>query len=419
MVAGQHDHFDTEFMESGDRFFRGWLDAVRNADHSDQFVVVRGKNHGVAAGGVHGADVDFMRLHERHVAEDEFLSVNPAENPVSGQRFEIIDFGKRQVALLCGADNRIRQWMFRILFGGGRHCKKLVFSERRIFSEDDAGKIGTPFRNGSGFVENHGRCLAGGFQRFPALDENAQLCAAPDSDDQRNGSRQTERAGTRDHQYCKSETQRMGECLPDSEEPDGECRRRDEDDAPDEEAGDGVRQTCDRRTGPLCVLNHGDDFGYDRVVACMCYAEDERTVSVHGAAGYAGTGGFFHGHAFAGQHGFVNGRGAFLHDAVRRDPLSGFDADTVIGFELVYRNDDLSVIHHQVSGFRCELHQFADGSRRLAAGTCFQKLAEHDQCNDHASRIEIEMNAVAFRHQVDTVNDRRAGSERDERIHIR
>lgn len=111
--------------------------------------------------------------------------------------------------------------------------------------------------------------------------------------------------------------------------------------------------------GPLCVLNHGDDFGYDRVVACMCYAEDERTVSVHGAAGYAGTGGFFHGHAFAGQHGFVNGRDTFLHDAVRRDPLSGFDADTVIGFELVYRNDYLSVIHHQVSGFRCELHQFA------------------------------------------------------------
>ena len=94
---------------------------------------------------------------------------------------------------------------------------------------------------------------------------------------------------------------------------------------------------------------------------------------------------FFNRNTFAGNSGFIDAGRAFRNDAVRRDAFTGADDDFIADDKVFDGDDRFDAVAQDRRLFRCQVHQLFDSRTGLAFGAGFEKLADIDEGNNHAS----------------------------------
>ena len=144
----------------------------------------------------------------------------------------------------------------------------------------DADELHAPGRDRAGLVEHDRVDAAGGLEHLGALDEQAELRAAPGADEQRGGRGEPERARAGDDQHrdggAERERRGLARAEPEAERGDGEA-----DDDRDEHAGDAVGEPLHGRLARLRLGHEPRDLGERGVGADLRRADDEPAAGVH------------------------------------------------------------------------------------------------------------------------------------------
>ena len=275
-------------------------------------------------------------------------------------------------------------------------------------------------------------CLAGLLERDGGLEENAVFRAEAAADHDRNGRRQTERAGTGDDQHRDAPREGVAECFSE-QQPDDKGQSRDRDHRRDEHAGDAVRELRDRRLGGRRIADHFDDLREGGVLAHARGLTANKAGLIDRRGRHAVSRGLVHGDALAGQRGFVDRARSVEHQTVHGDTLARAYEKDVAARDLVDRNGHLRPAAFNAGGLRREAHQGPQRVRGLSLRAGLKHLADGDEREDHRRGFEVQivhqrMCALAVAvldggsHQEknnDAVGERHAGAERDERVHVR
>ena len=105
-----------------------------------------------------------------------------------------------------------------------------------------------------------------------------------------------------------------------------------------EVGGDSVGETLHRGAAALGFADQLHDLREHRFAADAFGFHDETAAGIQRAAGDFIAGGFFDGHRFASDHGFIHGASAFADCAVNGDALAGAYAQAVAAFHLIERD---------------------------------------------------------------------------------
>ena len=101
------------------------------------------------------------------------------------------------------------------------------------------------------------------------------------------------------------------------------------------------------------------------------------------------------GHRLAGDHRFVDGRFAFLDDAVDRNAVARTDAQAIAGMNVVERDVLVAAVGaHAPRALGRQLQQRADRGAGAAAGAQLQHLPEQHQRHDRRGGLEVEGDAA-------------------------
>ena len=135
----------------------------------------------------------------------------------------------------------------------------------------------------------------------------------------------------------------------------------------------------------------------------------------------------------AGQCRLIDCRTAFDNDTVDRDVFTRTNQKNISDLYLinVYRN--LFAVPQKICSLRRKLHQGLQGVGRTAFGIGFECLADRDQRQDHACRLEVKLVHVRRRRGASAVHLRRCHCEqhytrvgkcrsrtkRNRRVHVR
>jgi hypothetical protein len=185
-----------------------------------------------------------------------------------------------------------------------------------------------PGGDGPGLVQQDRVDAAGGFQRLIALDEDAQLRAAPACHHQRGRGRQPERARARNDEHGEGgadRTPRRGAC----DQPAGQGQRRRGEHRGHEHAADPVGEPLDGRLIRLGMLDQRDQLRHLGVLAGPGRPNHQPAGDDHGAGADRAAGGGVGGHRLAGHRAGVDCRLAELDQTVGRDRLAGPDHEPV------------------------------------------------------------------------------------------
>ena len=91
---------------------------------------------------------------------------------------------------------------------------------------------------------------------------------------------------------------------------------------------------------------------------------------------------------------FVDARRAREHRAICRDALARAHDDFIARDEFFCRDDLFHTAAHDARLFRREIHELLERLARLPFRARLEVLADGDECDDHAGRLEVEIRAV-------------------------
>ena len=178
--------------------------------------------------------------------------------------------------------------------------------------------------HGAGLVEHDRVDPAGRLEHLGALDQDAELGAAPGADHQRRRRRQAQRARAGDDQHGDRGGER-GRRAAAGAEPEAEGGDGEPDHDRHEDAGDPVGQALHLGLAVLGVLDEPGHLGELGVGADPGRAHDEPAAGVDGRADDRVAGADLDRHRLAGEHRGVDRGGALDDLAVGRDLLAGAD----------------------------------------------------------------------------------------------
>ena len=208
-----------------------------------------------------------------------------------------------------------------------------------------------------------------------------------------------------------------------------ECQRRGDQYCGNEVAGYLVGQALDWRAAALGLGYRPYDLGQQGVGPNPGRAQDQRSGSVDGAAGYRAAALFRGGHGLPGQHGLIHRAVAFLYLAVHRNLLARSDAQAVAGLDLLQRQLFLAPAFPEApGGLGGQTEQGPDRPSGGLSRAQLQHLTQQHQGDDHRRRFEVHRHATVGvqrcrqelreqrRHQA--IPEGRAGAHGNERKHI-
>ncbi len=287
---------EPERAQARDRLGRRRLDRVGDGD-----------GPGVAA--VDGdRDAAFRRtVDERRAADAHAPTLDDTFHTQAVVRPEVLhrrDVGGR-------ADDGLRDRVLRGVLDGGGEAQQLRVT---------GGHAHAPGGDRAGLVEHDRVDTAGGLEDLRPLDEQAELGAAAGADQQRRRRGQAERARAGDDQDGDGRGEGERRALP-RPQPEAERRDGERDDDGDEDARDAVGEPLHGGLAGLRVLDELRDLRERGVGPDLRGADDQPAAGVDGGARDLGARRDLDGDGLAREHAHVDGGGAFLHDAVRRDLL--------------------------------------------------------------------------------------------------
>ena len=379
------------------------LEGVGDRDDASRPAVDRHVDRSLAGSGESLA-IDLQRGHdladEPRSTDTDALTVDDRRDPLARLGCELARFG--QVHAQCVAnvsDDRLSQRVFRAPLGGSHQAEELrLVGDRPVGCEDDVRDAGLALRERARLVEDHDPDLVQSLQRFRVPEEDAVLGSLPRPDHDRRRRREPEGAragddedGDRVEQGEVEGWRRAGDVPRDERQGgDGEHDR-------DEDPGDGVGQSLDRRPRALGLLDEADDLGQDRVGPHAGRPVGEGTRGVQRRTDDLVAGTLAGGHALAGDHALVDRRAALQHQAIDGDALTWTDQQHVADDDLFDRDVNLRPEPHDPSSARREADELADRVRCVAPGARLEEAAQEDQRDDRGRGVEVERQHVAHR----------------------
>ena len=214
-VAGEHEDAEAGVAEGGDGLGGIGAEGVTGVEVADG-LVVEGHPEAGDAGvgrGDFGRQGDEGLLKEGLVAEETLLAFDFGGESAAGKNLHVFGGFPGEAVLAGEIDDGVGEGVVGALFGCGGDAEEIVF---RVTGEGmDGGEDGAADGEGAGFVEDDGVEVGEALERFPALEEDAELRAAADGDGERGGNGEAHGAGTGDDEdgdgVCEGEGKRMGE----------------------------------------------------------------------------------------------------------------------------------------------------------------------------------------------------------------
>ncbi len=291
--------------------------------------------------------------------------------------------------------------MFRAALGGRGQSQELVGRGRHgpsvaVGGEHDVGHGRPAFGDGAGLVEHDRLKRLSRLERGAVADQHAVLRALAGADHDRGRGRQAQGARTGDDQHGDRVDQGIVQGrLRSGEQPDDERHPGDRHDGRHEPARDQVGEAGDRRPRALGLLDEPHDLGERRLGADPRGPQGERAARVQRRADDLVAWSLHDGQRLAGEHRFVDGRGALDDDAVDRHLLTGSHAHDVVVADLGDRQVDLAAAAHHARRAGLQADERADGLAGLAFGARLEQAAEQDEGDDERGRVEVHRRAEA------------------------
>ena len=334
----------------------------------------------------------------------------------------------RGAVLAVGAHGRGKGVLAPALQGHG-HAQQLGLVH--AVGAHDLAHHGRALGHGAGLVQHDLVDVAGSLQCLGRLDQHPVGGAAARAHHDRGGRGQAKGARAADHQHRHGMAERDREARA-QDHPDNQRQSGDTDHRGHEHARDAVGHALDGGLGARGLVHQAHDRRKRGVLADGSRLHGKPTAGRHGRTRHAVSDVLLGRHGFARDRALVHQRRALYHDAVDRDPLAGSHDDAVAHDKLLGRHRDLGVISHDGRGLGRQVHQRRHGVGRLALGARLEVLAQGNQRQDHAGRVQVQpMRGPVRRREVarakrpghaverrQAVGERRRRAQRDQRVHV-
>ena len=415
VVAGEHLHPQMHGVEGLHLRTGVFLLHVRHGKHTKVFLLAAAKQQGLGRKLLR-RDLHAVFLQEGRAAAEIFRSLQQAGDALAGNGLEPLRHGDRQAALFTFGHGGAGNGMLGILL----HCADGFQKPLRVGAHH-VGDEELSLGQGARFVHDHRVHMMEHLQRLRRTDQNAEFRAAPGADHNGHRSCQTQRAGAGDHQYGNSRRQRERQ-LSARQHPGGKGQQGNADDHGHEHPRHFVGQTGDGRLGAAGLLHQTDHLGQGRILAHLVGAEGQSAGLVHGGRRQSVARRLMDRQALSRQGAFVYVGLALQHRPVNGDPAAGAYLNPVAETHLGGGNlDPRTVPLHQCRLGR-QVHQSGNGLAGLAFGFRFKVFSQGHQGQDHGSRLVIQISALLpqgkLHRDSEPVEQRRAGTDGDQRVHI-
>ena len=127
----------------------------------------------------------------------------------AGDRGEVFNRRRGNAAILGVVDDGARQRVFGTGFQRNRHLEQGGFGS--VADDNQIGNGWFSARQRAGFVEHEGVDMTSVLQRFCVFDQHTSACSRAAAHHDRGRCRETQRAGTGNHQHGNRRDQRVGE----------------------------------------------------------------------------------------------------------------------------------------------------------------------------------------------------------------
>ena len=405
VVTGEQHRSKSEGPELCDGLCGGVFDGVRNHDDAADRAVPGHPDRSLAVGfrrlcrrNQIGRGVDGPLLGEPGAtAHENGVPVHDPRDASAVVTAEVVDRGQCAALRRPGGHGRHGDGVSdgvlgRVLEGAG---KRLDLGHGLVCGGVDGSNAHPPGRDGAGLVEQDGVDPAGGLQDLGALDEDAELGAAPGTDQQGGRRGKSERTGAGDDQDCHGCSEGGGRGVS-GQQPDRQGGQGQEDDDRDEDAGHPVGQTLDLRLAVLGVLDEACHLSQLGVRADPGGPNQQPPAGVDGRADHGVAGADLDRHRLAGKHRGVDGGGTFGDDAVGGDLLAGANAEDVPDNELVDRDPDLGSVAQDGNVLGAHVQQGTQRSTGALLGRGFEEPSGQDEDGDHGGDLEVDLPGPAL-----------------------
>ena len=368
-------------------------------------------------------------LEETHrTAQQRFARSRRAAQSLSGNRRN----PRRTLHLhiLSGSSDRPCQRMLRRLLQC--QCTAHQLPLCHLYCGEIIRHAGLTLGNGARFVQHHGINGVRRFQRLSRLNQNAVLRANARTDHNSHRRCQSQRAGAGNYQHGNAHGQRKGEALA-RQHPHNKRHQCDAHNHRHKNAADLVRQLGNRCLGRGGFLHQMHDLHQGGVLAHLLCLHQNRACLVHAARNQLIPGLLIHGNALAGNCGLIHRRDTLQQLTVYRHALAGLHLHRIAQPHLGQRHNDCLAVADHRCGIRRKLHQLANCVAGLALSPRLKEFAQRNQRQDHHGGLEVQLHArrvhcllIVVRQgknhliqREDAVHQRRAGTHRNQRIHVR
>ena len=259
------------------------------------------------------------------------------------------------------------------------------------FSAQHIGHFWNTSGNGSRFIKDNRLNIVSGFQRFGTLDQNAVFRAAPRS--HHNGSRggQTQSARAADNQNADSMIHRFGHRAAKSQ-PHHQNNQSKRHNNGNENSADLIGNALDRRFRAGRFINKGNDLRQRGIGTHAFRLHGEIPCRVHRSTGNGITRQLLNRHAFTRDSAFVHRSVARDNHAINGHRLARLHRKHVSHLHVF--DGDLrfrTIIGNKKRCFRRKIHERRNGIGRFSLCACLKELSQRDKCQNHCSRLKVQI----------------------------
>ena len=286
---------------------------------------------------------------------------------------------------------------------------------------DKIGHARFPGGEGSGLIKNSHIDFMEIFQRSCIFEEDPQFCRAARTHHDRHRRGKSQRTGTADDQNCDGGTDGFFRRSIQNH-PGGKSDDCDPDHNRHKNGTDFICQPCNGCFGSGSFLHQRNDLCQCGFPAYFFRTEFEIAAGTDTAGDDRIPDSLFHRDAFPRDCRLIHRPRAIGHSSVNRRRRSGTEDHDIAGSDRSNADFLFFPVPFHLCCFRCESHQFCNGSAGLSFADTFKIFSNGDQDGDHSRRLKIKIGTLCTaQHQKkhsDTVYHARTGSDSDQGIHI-
>ena len=367
-----------------------------------------------------------LLCHQPAVSAEADLAIHLCPDPKARQRFKITGCRQRDPLGFC--QDRLGEGMLGFLLQSRSDAQKLLTHH---LSGKDVSHSGYTGGQRAGLIQHHRIHIMKMLQRRTVFEQYAHAGAPAGTHHDGYRGRKPQSAGAGYDQHGNGRRQGKFQ-IPRSDQPGDKYHRCDTHDHRHENARDLIRKSCNGCLGAAGFLHHTDHLGKCGILSHFIRTEYKITLGIDGGSRYGISGKLLHRNTFTCQSALIHRGSSFHHGAVHGDAPAGTDHDQISYPDLLRRDHALLSVTQDTGRFRAKIHQSPDGVAGLTLGTAFQKFTQSDQREDHGSGFKVQIFPVMLQglpitmaHGIghheqgcDAVDQRRAGADRDKRIHI-